>query len=388
MRGWAASFVVFSLLGGCSLSRGVIGGGFDAAVDAPVDAPRPVDTGPTSDADVGVADGGNDGGADANLDAGSAVSGTVTAAGVVTIGGSLTTTLGGTWSPAPTYQWQRGDAIDGVGAYHDIAGASSATYVPVAADIGYSIRCVATNGAGSSPSNALIWAGVLPLMPSQYLHDAGQTATGGHIDAWADSSHGVGDYTATGNGRPSNAQMINGVHVATFDGARTSMQSTSTLANAATSTQLHLFLVLRANTASAPYVAATYYNSNIVWGDLGGEVAVGVGDMGGTRVAFFGTYHTVGTSLASPITLGSATLVEGRMNGAEIGLRVGAGAEMTGTMVPGFGATTQFLVLGHNAPGAYFDGDLAALVTFNAQQPPAVRADLRAYLANRYGVAG
>ena len=71
--------------------------------------------------------------------------------GVPALGRTLSTDGGG-WSPSgPTlaYQWQRGDAADG---YSDIAGATSADYTAVAADVGYDLRVVvtATNPDGSA----------------------------------------------------------------------------------------------------------------------------------------------------------------------------------------------------------------------------------------------
>lgn len=75
-------------------------------------------------------------------------------AGTVTIGGTLTATVTA-GSPAPTYQWQRGATIDGVGSYSNIAAATAATYAPVAADMGYSVRCALTNAHSTVYTNAL-----------------------------------------------------------------------------------------------------------------------------------------------------------------------------------------------------------------------------------------
>lgn len=83
--------------------------------------------------------------------------GTISISGTVTIGGTLTSSLGGTWSPSPTYQWQRGATWDGGGSWSNIGSATGSTYSPVQADIGFSLRCVATNSGGSANSNTLIY---------------------------------------------------------------------------------------------------------------------------------------------------------------------------------------------------------------------------------------
>lgn len=83
---------------------------------------------------------------------------------VIGIGETLTSTTG-TWAGSPatyTYQWQRADTFGtGGGTYANIGGETASTHVVVAADIGYSLRCVvtATNGAGSASanSNALLY---------------------------------------------------------------------------------------------------------------------------------------------------------------------------------------------------------------------------------------
>jgi hypothetical protein len=72
--------------------------------------------------------------------------------GTATVGQTLSTT-NGTWTAAPaitsfTYQWQR-DSVN-------ISGATSSTYVLVAADIGTQVRCVVTaiNPVGSTSANS------------------------------------------------------------------------------------------------------------------------------------------------------------------------------------------------------------------------------------------
>jgi len=82
--------------------------------------------------------------------------------GTATFGQTLSTT-DGTWTgtPAPTftYQWQRVTT--------NIGGATSSTYVLVAADVGNTIRCVvtATNVAGSASANSNSTASVSATVP-------------------------------------------------------------------------------------------------------------------------------------------------------------------------------------------------------------------------------
>jgi hypothetical protein len=82
--------------------------------------------------------------------------------GTATVGQTLTTT-DGTWTGTPTptftYQWQRTGS--------DIGGATSSTYVLVAADYANTIRCVvtATNAAGSAAANSNSTASVAGNAP-------------------------------------------------------------------------------------------------------------------------------------------------------------------------------------------------------------------------------
>jgi hypothetical protein len=82
--------------------------------------------------------------------------------GTATVGQTLTTT-NGTWTGAPaptfTYQWQRVTT--------NISGATSSTYVLVAADVGNTIRCVvtATNPLGAVSANSNATAAVAATVP-------------------------------------------------------------------------------------------------------------------------------------------------------------------------------------------------------------------------------
>jgi hypothetical protein len=82
--------------------------------------------------------------------------------GTATVGQTLSTT-NGTWSGIPTptftYQWQRVTT--------NISGATSSTYVLVAADVGSTIRCVvtATNTVGSTSANSNSTAAVAATVP-------------------------------------------------------------------------------------------------------------------------------------------------------------------------------------------------------------------------------
>lgn len=82
--------------------------------------------------------------------------------GTATFGQTLTTT-NGTWTGAPaptfTYQWQRVTT--------NISGATSSTYVLVAADVGNTVRCVvtATNALGAVSANSNNTATVAAAVP-------------------------------------------------------------------------------------------------------------------------------------------------------------------------------------------------------------------------------
>jgi hypothetical protein len=82
--------------------------------------------------------------------------------GTATFGQTLTTT-NGTWTGAPaptfTYQWQRVTT--------NISGATSSTYVLVAADVGNTIRCVvtATNIIAAVSANSNSTASVAAIVP-------------------------------------------------------------------------------------------------------------------------------------------------------------------------------------------------------------------------------
>lgn len=84
--------------------------------------------------------------------------------GTATVGQTLSTT-NGTWTAAPaitsfTYQWQRNSV--------NISGATSSTYVLVAADIGTQVRCVVTaiNPVGSTSANSNATATVQGVAPT------------------------------------------------------------------------------------------------------------------------------------------------------------------------------------------------------------------------------
>lgn len=71
--------------------------------------------------------------------------------------GQVLTCSNGTWTGSPTLtrQWQKGTA--------NIAGATAATYTPVAGDVGSTIRCVVTarNVSGSTTSTTAATSAVI-----------------------------------------------------------------------------------------------------------------------------------------------------------------------------------------------------------------------------------
>jgi hypothetical protein len=97
--------------------------------------------------------------------------------GTPSLGGTLSTD-NGSWSPGAdsyTYAWQRGDAISG---YQAIAGATSATYTTVSADVGESVRVVvsATNVDGTVTATSVATQAVQPP-PTNTAAPAAPTGT-------------------------------------------------------------------------------------------------------------------------------------------------------------------------------------------------------------------
>lgn len=121
--------------------------------------------------------------------------------GTATFGSTLTTT-NGTWTGSPpptfTYQWQRVTT--------NISGATSSTYVLVAADVGNTIRCVVTatnsiapSGVTANSNSTATIAAVVPGAPT--IGTATQTgATTATVAFTAPASNGgatITTYTAT-----------------------------------------------------------------------------------------------------------------------------------------------------------------------------------------------
>src|SRR5207302_849876 len=111
--------------------------------------------------------------------------------------GQTLTEAHGTWTNSPTsfaYQWQQCDS-EGNGCVA-IPGATKQTYVPVAADVGHTLRVqeTASNAGGSSaPASSVATAAVVPLPPSNETPPTitgtaqqGQTLTE-HNGAWSNS---------------------------------------------------------------------------------------------------------------------------------------------------------------------------------------------------------
>ncbi len=106
-----------------------------------------------------------------------------------TIDGGTLTAANGTWTGTPvisfTYQWRRCDASGGACA--DIAGATSATYDEVPADVGGTLRVVvtATNVAGSSSATSAQSAVVAALAPANTVQPSisGTPVDGGTLTA-------------------------------------------------------------------------------------------------------------------------------------------------------------------------------------------------------------
>jgi hypothetical protein len=119
--------------------------------------------------------------------------------GTATVGQTLSTT-NGTWSGIPTptftYQWQRVTT--------NISGATSSTYVLVAADVGSTIRCVvtATNTVGSTSANSNSTAAVAATVPGAptigtATATSSSTATVSYTAPASNGGATITSYTAT-----------------------------------------------------------------------------------------------------------------------------------------------------------------------------------------------
>lgn len=247
---------------------------------------------------------------------------------VIGIGETLTSTTG-TWTgvPAPTYtyQWQRAATFGGGGSYSNIGGATAATHVVVAADIGYSLRCVvtATNAAGSASanSNALIYlhATDLPLVGIAVSQSGVTTADAGTtVDRWQGAYGGKASaidltpqdsakrptYSATGgpNGQP----MI------TPDGTESLNQ---TLNLGLTPASFELFVVGRLTAASETAGDAIVRWQNVDVVQLGCQgtqelrgSTTGTGGANSIGTTVFKTTHRQGSFRAISGASGSQTL--------------------------------------------------------------------------------
>ncbi len=118
---------------------------------------------------------------------------------VIGVGETLTTTNGTGTGTAPvfTYQWQRGATFGGGGSFANIALATASTYLIVAADVGFTLRCVvtATNAAAavSANSNSLIYLHATDLPNTAvWVSQSGVTTAdaGSTVDSWASAFGG------------------------------------------------------------------------------------------------------------------------------------------------------------------------------------------------------
>lgn len=136
----------------------------------------------------------------------------ISISGNVVVGGTLTAT----GTNISSYQWRRGNTLDGVGSYSNIASATNSTYTPVKDDIGYSLVCVGTNIAGSTTSNALIYnpATVSAVVDFWKI----SSLTPGSVSSIVGGKAGT-TFTAAGSNRPTaGASSFNGRTGLTFDG--------------------------------------------------------------------------------------------------------------------------------------------------------------------------
>lgn len=174
--------------------------------------------------------------------------------GTATVGQTLSTT-NGTWTGAPaptfTYQWQRTGS--------NIGGATSSTYVLVAADAGNTIRCVVTatnsvapSGVSANSNSTASVAATVPGAPTGVSASAGTASA--TISFSAPASNGgsaitvytvtssPGGYTNTGASSPITVSNIPGNTSYTFTVTATNAIGTGPASSASNSVAIALWV--------------------------------------------------------------------------------------------------------------------------------------------------
>jgi hypothetical protein len=301
--------------------------------------------------------------------------------GTVTIGGILTSNDIGI---VTSKQWQRGNIVDGIGTYSACGGSDSGdTYTVVADDIGYSIRCVATGPGGTTNSNALTWVGIAASLASATSVFDETNQTGSPVNTWSASVGSLSFSQATGFAQPAAGRTVNGYAALDFDGVNDLMGSaTAPIDFIGATYEGWLVFVADAITSTGADIRQNHMlmgsNADVFWAVLK--------DFAGVKKMSFGHYDGGLPTVSDTVTVGATTVANFSYDGSRLRLKIDGNSDVTQTGVGtaiGLGGTV--MTLGNTTyGGVYFNGALACVVTCNAEQSSTVRADVHAYLRNKY----
>jgi hypothetical protein len=316
------------------------------------------------------------------------------------LGDTLTSTSG-TWtgSPTPTYgyQWQRAGV--------NIAAATASTYVLVAADIGYSIRCVvtATNAAGtvSANSNAIAFYPTdIATLEQIYDPALGVTVTGQGVSAWVDQATA----TATNLAQATDAKRMPFTSSsANFNNQPiVSGSGTGTVARAATAADctyqsngagMSIYGVVRVSGATK-WLCDTNGGGSItrglaIFAVASAQLRILIGN--GTQQVVDANYaFAVNTSHKFCVTHkhgDTTTDLKFYKNGSALAKVTGVDID---TNAPSASAPAQVFALGNYSDAAPVNAwdDIALWCGFSSLLTTAQRQTMDAYCANRFGIAG
>lgn len=286
---------------------------------------------------------------------------TVSISGTRGVGLNLTATVTGV--PTPTVQWQRANVLGGGGSptWSDIGSATSTTYTQVAADVGFDIRCRASNAVQSNvASNTLSAqtpATIMSTAAKGIWDDRSATMTGA---TWTDQA-AINNLTGAGGAQPGAGTAINGHATLSFDGVDDFMTGTGNIGTRMTNNAYGIWWVLR--TGNAVVTESTPMTDRALVADSFQEFAIGV-----TTTPRHTVLDTTNKSTANGSTYANSTVYAGRAyhDGSNLHHKVTGTTDQTvaaGTI----DAMTGVFRVGINSSGATFTKmDLAALYVMNA----------------------
>lgn len=222
------------------------------------------------------------------------------------------------------------------------------------------------------------------------LLDERGLSVGTGYSAWADqSSGGTASWSqGTAANQPATGSTINGYPAPDFDGVNDRLTCAVNASVYATTTALEGFAIVQVDALGAgndgtdgtPYVRPAFFSNQ-----GGATLGLSVSASGVKFFVFDGAYKN--TPFAT-IPTGSAQLVAFRFVSGVIYVRVGAGTEQSTSGVGTIStlAVVQNMGCNYNA-SSFYDGKIASLRIRKTPLTAAERAQERAFLAYKYGVA-